>query len=154
MTVTEPITTTPEPMSCPYQAGTDEDTIVRLIQAESEAVNNEDISIIQAIFAKDALIRDEASGEEWHDPTARYATLFANVDFTNASHFEIQPVGAGTTANAAWFTSGSRGSYAGVGFSESYDNPPGSDHWTFGKNSSGCWVITNFTFNASHIPFP
>jgi len=155
VTVTESITPTLEPITCRYQADSDEDTIVQLIQAESEAVNNEAISIIQAIFAEDAIIRDGASGEEWNDPITRYTTFFANVDFTNAIHFEIQPTGAGITANAAWFTSGSSGEYVTKdGFSGSYNNPPSSDHWTFGKNSSGCWVITEFTFNASHIPFP
>ena len=143
-----------ESTPCPYQAVTDENTIAQLIQAESEAVKKEDISIIQAIFAEDAIIRDAVSGDTWNDPIIRYEALFTNVDFTHAIHPEIQPAGDGITTNAAWFISGSRGSYEGVGFSGSYDNPPGSDHWTFGKNSFGCWIITEFTFNASHIPFP
>jgi hypothetical protein len=154
---------TPTP-ACRYQANTDKDAIPQIIHAESEAVNREDISIIRAIFAEDAIIQDAVSGEEWNDPIGRYETLFEDVDFTDAIHFEIQPAGAGMIENVVvWFTSGSEGRYrVGGGGWNSYFNtsssdpstPFGSEHWTLKKNRAGCWVITEFTFNAGHIPFP
>jgi hypothetical protein len=152
-------TMTPTPTlipTCPYQADNDKDTIRRLVHAESEAVKRKDISIIKAIFAEHAIIQDGANSEQkWNDPVVRYETLFAETTFTEAIHFEAQPVGDGITVTIAWFTSGSKGEYVtGDGHSGSYDNPACSDHWTFEKNRSGCWVITRFTFNACLIPFP
>ena len=154
--------------TCPYQADTDEATIVRLIQAEAQAVNNEDISIIQAIFAPDAIIRDAVSGEQWNDPLARYNDLFANTDFRNLIHFGILPAGPGITDAVAYCTSGSKFEYrVGSGQWRSQCNgsilnsdpscPPtqyGSDQWTLKKNDTGCWMITKFRFNAGHKEFP
>jgi len=150
----EPIVPSPTP-TCLPQAGGDEETITRLIHAEAEAVLKEDILIIRAIFAENAVIRDGGSEEQWNDPISRYNKLFAETRFTDAVHFDIQPAGPGISGNVAYFTSGSRGSYVTTdGYSGSYDHPPCSDHWTFSRNGAACWVITEFTFNACHIPFP
>jgi hypothetical protein len=145
------------------------DTIEQLIHAEAEAVNKEKISIIQDIFAPDALIRDEDRNLQWPDPIIRYNLLFTTTDYRNAIHFGIQPVGpiAGTVA---YVTSGSQGEFRAESGQiwTPYCNPPliptaycegatteyGSDHWTFGKDSLGCWEITEFSFNAGHVPFP
>jgi hypothetical protein len=155
-TSTPTITPTPTP-TCPYQAITDTGIITRLIEAEAQAILDEDISIIRAIFAEDATIWDAARDERWEDPIARYAALFANTDFIEDVHFEVQPAGPGITENVAYFTSGSKGKFISVddpSQTHEFDNPDCSDHWTFGRNSAGCWVITNFTFNACHIQFP
>jgi hypothetical protein len=163
VSVAERVTTPPEPFICPYQAGTEAETIARLIQAEGEAVNSEDISIIQAIFAEDAIIRDADSGEVWHDPISHYQTLFADFDFRCLAHFDILPAGPGITETVAYYISGNRGQYkGGDGNWQPLENkssldpstPYGSDHWTLRKNSAGCWQITEFTFNAGHVPFP
>jgi len=163
VTVTEPDTAEPGPTTCPYQANTDEETIVRLIQAESEAVNCEEISIIQAIFADGATVRDIVNEEEWNDPSARYSTLFENVDFRDVTLSDILPAGPGITGDVAYYSSGNEGQYrVDSGEWQSFINkssldpstPYGSDHWTLNRNDAGCWVITEFTFNAGHIPFP
>ncbi len=166
VSVIEPSMSEPRLAACPFEADTDAETIVRLIRAESEAVNCENISIIQAIFAEDAIIRDAANGNEWHDPMARYQTLFANLDFRDLTHFDILPAGPGITETVAYYISGNNGQYKGGGgkWQDIYNGstldhlgPPtqyGSDHWTLQRNSAGCWVITEFTFNAGHIPFP
>jgi ketosteroid isomerase-like protein len=146
-------TLTPAP-TCRYQGETDQATIERLIAAEAEAANSGDLTIISAIFAPDAVIRDAVSGMQWTDPIARYQEMFASTTFTGARHSDIQPAGVGISGSDAWFTSASSGRYVAGGQAGTYTNPPGSDHWTFRKDGSGCWVIARFTFNASHIPFP
>lgn len=150
-----PSRTPPPPPRCFYQATGDVEAIEILIHAEAMAANNEDLSIIRAIFASNAVIWD-AIGEKGPEanPVAYYERLFADTTFTGVSHFEIHPAGPGISGTIAYFTSGSRGNYVKTnGDSGSFDNPPLSDHWTL-EIRSGCWVITQFTFNASHIPFP
>jgi LysM repeat protein len=154
-------TLTPTP-TCPYQADTDRATIEQLIHAEAEAANKGDISIIQAIFAEGATIIQGDTGDRWDNPSKRYEPLFAKQEFTEAIHFDLQPVGI--TETTAYYTSGSKGQYRPRAGGEwmSYFNLPrseppppyGSDQWVFGKNSAGCWVITEFRFNAGHLPFP
>jgi hypothetical protein len=160
VTVAEP---TNPALACHYQADADEATIARLIKAESDAVNNEDISIIQTIFAEDAIIRDVVSGEVWNDPISHYATLFASFDFRDLTHFDILPAGPGITDSVAYYSSGNRGQirwrdgeWRPLENKSSLDpsTPYGSDHWTLRKNNAGCWRITEFTFNAGHVPFP
>ena len=144
--------------TCLYQRTTDAATIIHLIQLEAEVVvigGKEGIAIIQGIFEKNAYILDAASGEEWHDSTARYEALFANADYLEAKNIEIQPAGAGVTQDVAWFTSESQGRLiASDGTEVSYARTPHECHWTLRKNSAGCWVITKFVFNASDVPFP
>ncbi len=157
-------TATPTP-TCPYQADTDAETITRLIKAESQAALDKDISIVQAIFAGDATIERGDTGEQWTSPITYYKTLFEALDFAEATHYGIQPAGAGITETVAYFTSGSRITYGPPGetpvFQDNFPAPPatpsttyGSEHWTLRRNSAGCWVITEFAFNSGHIPFP
>jgi hypothetical protein len=167
-TSTPTFTPTPTPtptQTCPYQADTDAETIKRLIEAESQAVLDKDISIIQAIFAGDATIK-RGDREDWMTtPITYYTSLFKDLDFIEATHYGIQPAGPGITETVAYFTSGSRITYGAPGATPTpqinFPAPPatpsttyGSEHWTLRRNSAGCWVITEFTFNAGHIPFP
>lgn len=150
-TATPTPTLTPTP-TCPYQGDTVADTITLLIQAEAEALHNKDITIIETIFARDAVIQDAVTGELWCDPITRYTSFFAGMDSVTVEHFGIQPAGPGVLDDVAWFTSGNTTT---LGAPQTvYANEPGSDHWTFRQDDQGCWVITNFTFNASHVPFP
>jgi hypothetical protein len=156
---TTPVTSTllPTPTgtaACPYQAATDAATIIAIIKAEGVAANTEDLQSIQTIFRHDALIQDGASGETWTDPITRYATLFKNTDFRGVMHYAIQAVGPGISGDTAYFASGSRGSYRTDGNWQPFENPSPSDHWILSKNAAGCWQISEFTFNASHLPFP
>jgi len=148
-------TTAPAPSTtCPYQDSTDAATIIRIIQAEAEAVNSKDISIIQAIVSTGAHIREESNHVDWYDPVARYETLFSNADYIGALNLAIQPAGSGITGNVAWFTSESQGQCCVDGECTSYFREPHESHWTLQKNDSGCWVITEFVFNAPGVPFP
>ena len=140
--------------TCPYHANTVTETLISLIHAESQAANNDDLALIDQIFAPDALILRGDTGEYWDNPRAYYEPTFQALDFRDAEHFDIHIIEI--TDQMAWCTSGSRGYYgpSGTTPTEPYDNPNPSDHWTFSKDTQGCWIITKFDFNASHIPFP
>jgi hypothetical protein len=124
------------------------DPFAWLIDAEARAANNEDIDLIGAIFAPDASIWDAAKSEHWRSPLDRYRPFFAAATITGATHTEKERKAGGP--GVVHYVSGSSGSVNGA----SYENRPPSDHWTFGQNSAGCWVITDFAFNASHVDFP
>lgn len=149
---------------CPYQGRNDDETIKNLIRAEADAVNRESLDTILAIFAPDASIQEGDDGPTWNSPLARYRDdLFENVDFKDVEHFDISQVKWALDGDQAWYASGSRG-FLNVGDEwQSFVNgslisdPPteyGSDHWTFRRNSQGCWVIVRLAFNAGHVPFP
>ena len=137
---------------CTYKGEDDYETIIRIIKAESLAVNNGDLSIITKIFAADAYIKqtDNRAGSvtEWFDPLARYRPLFANTQFSGAQHTQI----TGTVnGNFARFTSGSQGSFVTDGEYGEYDhaagNPQEEEVWTLKQNFWGCWEITRFEFH-------
>ena len=169
-------TSTPTPIPCPFQGNTDLETLVNLINTEAEAANTKYISLIQSIFAPNALIRDRQFDpgvsppvttplpqKIWNSPDERYTAskgLFNTTSYRSATHTDPMVVGSGITATQAWLVTGSTGEYQDGNIWKPYDNPSklksayGSDHWTFGKNSAGCWVIVRYDFDASHIPFP
>jgi len=133
---------------CPYKRATDLATIVRLIEAEAEAANREDLSIIRAIFAPDAYIRDEEDGSEWSNPIAHYSELFATSEFTNAVNFDIQPAGQGITEDTAWFISSNSGIWTpNGGAPQPYRNVAVKDSWTLRRNEARCWVITEYRYH-------
>jgi len=153
-TPTITISATSSPVACVCESGTVTDTLSCLINTESDAANRGDPVLIARIFAPTAHIYRGDTKQEWDSPLAYYLPTFKALHFSNAAHYDIQPVTV--TANSAWTTSGSRGSYAPAsgGASTPYDNPNPSDHWLFEKNESGCWVITRYEFNAMALPFP
>jgi len=141
----------------PCRRSRDADAITCLIEAEGQAVLDEDLTIIRSIFADGATVRDAGSGKQWDDPVMHYAQVFATVNYTDVVHFDIQSVDPEITGDVAYFTSGSRGSYLTVATppaSHHFENEAGSDHWTFRKDGDRCWVIADFTFNGLHVPFP
>jgi hypothetical protein len=148
----------PAPLKCPYQGASDPITLANLINAEAEAVNRQDVSALQIIFAPNARIRNRVNDQnvsdkklEWTSPQAYYRDfLFSTTTVTSTIHSNIMPAGQGIGSAEAWLTSASSGYANGAKF----DNVPGSDHWRFIKNQAGCWVIAEFDFNASHISFP
>ena len=166
-TLTSVPTITPTQFICPYQAQTEHETIVNLIKAEAEAVNREDLAIINTIFAPNADFYDYAiePPKHWNGPLDRYEKdLFQTTEFRGVEHFDILPVGPGIDGNTAYYTSGSKGSYlTSEGTWNDFFNsslismPPakfGSDHWLLRKNDKGCWIIVRLDFNAGHIEFP
>ena len=121
---------------CAYDGRSDEVTITNKIQAEAEAVNKEDISVIRNIFASNAVIRydGESGSEEWNDPVSFYKSKFDEADFVTAVHFNIQPDDKGLTSDTAWFISGSSGKMVFPDDSSiEYHNEVGSDRWTLKK---------------------
>jgi len=152
-THTPTLTLTPTPIPCVCQSATDDNTLRCLILTESEAANNDDLTLIRQIFAPDATIFRGDTEEEWDSPMAYYIPAFASLDFTEATHFNIHRIEI--TAQVARYTSGSSGYYAEPGTTPTpYYNENPSEHWGFNRNDRGCWVITRFEFNASLIDFP
>ncbi|MCB9420127.1 MAG: hypothetical protein H6667_09995 [Ardenticatenaceae bacterium] len=137
---------------CPYHAATDYETIVLMIKAESQAVKEGNLAIIEEIFAADAYIKqtEKGSGQvtEWFDPLAHYSALFENTMFLTATHTDISGTVNGRYAR---FTSGGQGSYTKNGAYGEYDNKAGNpdeaELWTLQKNLCGCWQITEFEFH-------
>jgi|GEM_PF-4168746 len=131
---------------CSIKGESDQDIIMKTIEAEGTAVVDENLAMIQKIFAEDAIIIDATSGynlqrDDW------YSTLFKNKDFLEAEQFEFHPVSEKTTNDIRLFTSGSRGRYRDEGGVHQYHHEPGSNEWTLQKDECGCWVIVKFRFN-------
>ena len=134
--------------ACPVTAATDTKALFGLIDAEAQAVLNEDIELIEAIFAPDAVIRNEATGEEWDSPETYYEEKFRNEIHCRIEHDDHHILKL--TDKEAWCTTASRGEWGweGTGCTMTYENPPGSDQWQFRKDDRGCWRIVRFTYNA------
>jgi hypothetical protein len=138
---------------CVYtaEAKTDAEAIQWLIEHEAQAVTTEDMDLIKAIFAKDAIIVDAASyggaPQKWNNPIDRYQPLFKDYDFSDAENTNIRaknPINGDTVV----YISGSHGSYTVNGQPDHYDHPIGTSRWTVRK-IDGCWKITKFEFNVS-----
>jgi hypothetical protein len=155
-TLTEaPRTDTPPPPACYFQGANDEATLHGLIDLEAKALAQKDLSIIAGIFVSDALIGDAANKQFWRDPQVRYQTYFDSVQSVQVTRTAVEPVERGLLAEIAWFTSGDQTVLTLLdGSEQTYLNLPGSNHWTFAKNTQGCWQITSHVFNAGHFNFP
>ncbi len=137
----------PGPDKCPYQSDTDLVTITTMIKAEAEAANNENMSVIRAIFAPKAHIVNERDGTEWNDAVSHYKELFRDYDFTGAKNFDIKTFGKGITEDTAYFSSSNSGVYIKTGEDPvEYNNTELKDTWIFKKNADGCWVITEYRY--------
>ncbi len=163
--------------SCPYHGFDDNQTITNLIQAEADGVNDSSMAIMQTIFYAGATFSDYRTNppQQWIGPVNRYQNdLFLHSSSAGVEHFDIFPAkDGGINGDMATYTSGSAGKYmvkpAGPwlsyqnGATQQYDStdygsipstPYGSDHWTLQKDSQGCWMITEFDFDAGNIKFP
>lgn len=148
--------------ACPYHGKNDNETFINLISAEAVAVNTESMEIINTIFAPDAYFYDVQKSQSWSDPEQRYQDdLFSNGTSQRVEHFGVSLAGKSPDGAVAWATSGSSGFYdTNVGDDVDYYNGAkgeteyGSDHWTFRRNATGCWVISQFEFNAGAVRFP
>lgn len=144
---------TPTP-TCAVTASTDSDTLLALIDAEEQAVLNEDIELIMAIFAPDAPIKnaDADTGRVWSSPESHYTEKFQNEIHCEIDHnsFHVQKL----TATEAHVTTASKGKWGweAEGCTQTYDNPSGSDQWYFRKDDLGCWRIVRFTYNVHTQP--
>lgn len=142
------VTSTPTPTYA-ITASTDSETLLALIDAEEQAVLNEDIELVMAIFAPDAPIRnaDPVTGQVWNSPKAYYTEKFHNEIHCEIEHYDLRI--QKLTATEAQATTASKGKWGweAEGCTQTYENLPGSDQWYFRKDDLGCWQIVRFTFN-------
>jgi hypothetical protein len=117
-----------------------------LLDLESKAVVDSVPSLITRIYAPDARVwrfRGDTLSAEQH-----YNDKFAKEHWITATHNRITDVRIyATTASLAsgdtihWIDKVQRLDCA-------YDNPAGSDIWTFTRSPSGCWRIESLEFAA------
>jgi hypothetical protein len=138
---------TNKPIECPYNITAADGTIRSLIDAESQAVNTNSISIIKDIYSSNAVIKDSLSGKQWNDPVEYYDTLFKEYEYNGAINYDINQIEFDKLK--AIYTSASKGRYKNKTLNKTseYDNKPGSNEWRFSINNDGCWEISSFTFN-------
>jgi ketosteroid isomerase-like protein len=145
-----PPTPTPVPV-CFVDEPTPRETFLALIDAEAHAVLIEDLEQIKQIYTPDATIRNDASGEEFADTVLYYSKKFDEETHCELEHHSFEVVDMDDTS--AHVTSASRGLW-GTGSSadctQHYDNPQGSDVWTFRRGEDGCWRIQRLVFNAQN----
>ena len=137
---------------CYCQAPSDDETLRCLINAEAQAVGKGDILALWRIFAVDARIERGASLLS-SSPLAYYQALLQSNVYQNPQHMQIEAVKI--EAGQAWYTSGSSGAFGPPNATPAaYNEANPSNHWTFARDAAGCWVINQFAFEASSIPFP
>lgn len=142
---------TPTPMltpTCAVTAPTDSETLFALIDAEVQAILGEDIELVKAIFAPDAIIRNEATDQVWSSPEMYYTEKFRNEIHCQIEHYDYRVLKV--TDTEAWVTTANRGKWGWetTGCTMTYENPPGADQWHFRRDALGCWQIVRFTYNA------
>lgn len=139
--------------TCPYQGSSDTETFKNLVHAEAKANLDENINIIGKIFTNDAIVRENG---ESYSPISYYLSAFQNQDFIELYHYDFIVVKQ--TSTQAWMkvsddgkliltSTGEQITYKGA------DNP-GAGHIIFQKDSSGCWLIAQFSLDASGESFP
>lgn len=120
----------------------------QLIETEGQAVLKRDMNLIAEVYDSNAQIINQAGKLNWDTPFEYYRQKFdteshcevGHADFTVTSRDASQII-VTTSSFGAW---GARG---GTACSEHYNNPPGSDEWTFRKNGQGEWRIVKLVFN-------
>jgi hypothetical protein len=156
-TPTQTVTPPPSPVPCYCQQSSDDLSIQCLLKQEAEAANvggQAGLEIIAKVFASYATIYRGDQGSTWYTPQSYYAPSFTTLRFSGAVHPEIQQ--KKLTSSQAFYVTSSKGTYFSPdGKSGEYNNPLPSEHWVLAKNIQGCWAVTYYAFNASHIvPFP
>ncbi|AEE54583.1 hypothetical protein [Haliscomenobacter hydrossis] len=126
--------------------------LVATIKSEAEAVENEDLDLINQIFSPDAKIIDAETQDSW-TPNERYRDLFEEFDFELPQNYNIEPscqCEDHSSKTSICFTSRSKGRYS-LESGEIREYPaPDKDlisEWLFTKNRDGKWMIQSFRFN-------
>ena len=129
-------------------AETDAEALFALIDAEAQAVLDESTELIRDIFAPDAIIRNEATGEEWDGPESYYAEKFRNEIHCRIEHHGHRVLKL--TDTEAWVATASQGEWGweDTGCTMAYENLQDTDQWPFRKDDGGCWRIVRFTYNS------
>jgi len=120
------------------------DELTTLLDQEGKAVIGKDMSIIRNIYYTDAIVTRETTGESW-PAYIYYSNKFVTEDHCSNSRGNLDVISA--TSSEVTITTSSQGTwgYAGQGCNQIYDNPLGSDQWTF-QRIKGEWKIVNFKF--------
>ncbi|HKP77231.1 MAG TPA: hypothetical protein VJT67_16985 [Longimicrobiaceae bacterium] len=127
------------------------DALRWLVQAEGRAVVARDTGMIRKIFSPEATVRDAAVPGVGELALEHYSRLWSGSTFLVIDHnsfgdLSVQgETGRLTTGNLVVYV-------PPEGPLQTQRNVPRSDHWTFAKTRAGCWVISDFVFNAAHIP--
>ena len=135
------ITRTPTPVP-----STDEEAIKQLINAEGEAVVQQDIDRLQGMWASDGVVTDanrspdnasdDKTWKSWQAIRDRYVNIVFPSNPAFAEHPNIRITITGDTASAISDTK--------IGVTNVKDN----DKWTFRK-ITGQWKLTSLTFSAA-----
>ncbi len=136
-TSTSTATPTPTPTPVPKVA------VLSLMASEREAVLTENKDLIRAIFAPNATKTDAQTGESWN-AIERYEETFQTEDHLQITHTNVIVVisdGEATVVNDSCgsflvTTTGGKSDY----------NCPQCNQWTFQRDASGRWWITNMTY--------
>jgi ketosteroid isomerase-like protein len=136
-----PVTRVRTPTAVP---ASDEDAIKQLIDAEGEAVVQQDIDRLQAMWASDGVVTDanhtatntsdDKTWKNWSAIRDRYVNIVFPSTPAFAEHPNIRVTITGDTASALADTK--------IGVTNQKDN----DKWTFRK-MDGQWKITSLTFS-------
>lgn len=135
------IVRTPTPV-----AATDEEAIKQLINAEGEAVVQQDIDRLQGMWASDGVVTDagrtpdnasdDKTWKSWQAIRDRYVNIVFPSNPGFADHPNVRITVTGDTATAVSDTK--------IGVTNVKDN----DKWTFRK-IAGQWKLTSLTFGAA-----
>ncbi|OGO39644.1 MAG: hypothetical protein A2Z03_07445, partial [Chloroflexi bacterium RBG_16_56_8] len=122
----------------------DEDALKQLINAEGEAVVQQDIDRLQSMWASDGVVTDanrtasntsdDKTWKNWSAIRDRYVNIVFPSNPAFAEHPNIRVTITGDTANAIADTK--------IGVTNLKDN----DKWTFRK-IDGQWRVTSLTFS-------
>jgi hypothetical protein len=133
------ITRTPTPVPA-----NDEEAMKQIINAEGEAVVQQDIDRLQGLWDKDGVVTDangtadntsdDKTWKSWSAIRDRYVNIVFPSNPAFAEHPNIRITVSGETANAVADTK--------IGSTNAKDN----DKWTFRK-LDGKWKITSLTFS-------
>lgn len=123
----------------------DFDKLAALTDQEGSAVINEDMNIIRNIYTSDAVVTRADTNESWA-AYSYYSKKFAAEDHCTNSHEHYDVINF--LYDEVTLTTSSQGTWGpqGQGCNLSFDNPAGSDQWTFRKINNE-WKIVNFEFN-------
>lgn len=135
--------------TCPVTGETDAEVLFALIDAEALAVKEEDLARISAIFVPDAVILNEAGGQQFTSPGAYYSEKFRNEIHCELQHSDYRVESLSATEARVTTASQGKWGWQDEGCTMNYENQPGSDEWHFRKDEDGCWRIVRFVFNRS-----
>jgi hypothetical protein len=121
------------------------DELVALTDQESTAAIQKDMNIIHRIYTPDAIVTNQATRESWLAYKYYLVQFISTVHCTNNhGHYEV----TNYTNTEITLTTSSQGTWGPSvqGCISTFNNPAGSDQWTF-KKVGGEWKIVNFEFN-------